>query len=299
MKIKFNERSAIEAMRNSGFVDENNIKKTIYDLAKYNFHVKGLDDKQNYKDILKYITEHCPNIIEAGIYKDIDECIRNAKKRDFRMVHEVCITQSELDFIKQLGDIKQEKAAFVMLAVAKYYNALKNTDYDSAFMTHTDICKMARITISKDERAIFMQFAYDKNVLYRHTYASSIVKKLTFISHDDSDPVVLRLKENDYDDLAYTYLAYLTPHKFRRCVSCGRWIRRDSKDRRICKNCSDKGIEEKSTIKEIQCIDCGEYVYVSIHDTETCRCEECNLIYQRKRNALKNKAYRERNKNKS
>ena len=137
---------------------------------------------------------------------------------------------------------------------------------------------MARITISKDERAIFMQFAYDKNVLYRHTYASSIVKKLTFISHDDSDPVVLRLKENDYDDLAYTYLAYLTPHKFRRCVSCGGWMRRDSKDRRICKDCADKGVEEQNTVKVVQCIDCGKAVYVSTLNTKTCRCEECQGV---------------------
>lgn len=278
MKIKFNERSAIEEMLSAGFVDENNIKKTIYDLAKYNFHVKGMDDQQSYNDILKYITERCPSIIEAGIYKDIDECIRNAKKRDFRMVHEVCITQSELNFIKQLGDIKQEKAAFVMLAVAKYYNILKNTDYDSAFMTHTDICKMARITIKKDDRAVFMQFAYEKNVLYRHTYASSTVKKLTFVSHDDSDPVVLRLKERDYDDLAYAYLAYLTPHKFRRCVSCGRWIRRDGKDRMVCKNCSDKTTEEKSPIKSVFCVDCGREIYVDIHNKRTCRCDECQEI---------------------
>ena len=74
---------------------------------------------------------------------------------------------------------------------------------------------------------------------------------MTFVSRDEDDKVILRLKENDFKDLAYTYLAYMTPHKFRRCVSCNRWIRRDSKDRRICKECSDKGVEEKKYMKKL------------------------------------------------
>lgn len=282
MKIKFNEQNAIETMRAVGFVDDNNIKKTIYDIAKYNFHIKQMDDKQNYNDILKYITEHCSNIVEAGIYKDIDECIKNCKKRDFCIINEVCITKSEMDFIKNLNDIREEKATFVMLAIAKYYNVLKNTDYDSAFINHTDICKMARITISKDDRDIFMRFAYTKGVLYKHSYASSIVKKLTFVSHDENDPIVLRLKEPDYNDLAYTYLAYLTPSKFRRCVSCGKYIKKTKDDKvRLCIDCAKKEEIEKNTVKEVQCIDCGKTIYISVFDSQTNRCEECYSVHRR------------------
>ena len=91
---------------------------------------------------------------------------------------------------------------------------------------------------------------------------------------------VLRLKVNDFKDLAYTYLAYKTPHQFRRCIVCNCWIKRDSKDRRLCKECSDKGIEEKNMIKEVQCIDCGKAVYVSTFDSQTNRCEECYSIYR-------------------
>lgn len=277
-EFKFNEQSTIESMIKVNFVDRNNITNTIYQLAKYNYHALNLSDKANYNHIVKYITENCDHIYEESIYKDIEGCIKNAKKYAFVSIDEVCITESELNVIRGLDDIKQEKAAFVLLAASKYFNVLGERDYDSVFLTNADICKMARITIPVKERDIFMQFAYDKGILHRHTWADSTIKKVAFVSHDENDKVVLRLKEDDFKDLAYTYLAYITPHKFRRCVSCNCWIRRDSKNRRICKDCADKGIEEKNTIKEIQCVDCGRSVYVSVFDSATCRCEECQAV---------------------
>ena len=299
MTFLFNEQSAVENMINMHVVDNDNVFVTIKDLARYNYFVNNMDNEENYNAILKYLQNNGTNINEENVYKIIDDCVKRAKKYPFKLVNEVCITQSELDFIKNLDNIKKEKIAFVLLASAKYYDATRDIKYHTAYMKNSDVCKLARITIPVAERNVFMQFAYDCGVLSRHSRAASTEKKVLFVSQDDNDEVVLRLTENDFRDLAYTYLAYITPHKYRRCVSCGSWMKKDSKDRRICKECSDKGIEEKNTIKEVQCVDCGKTVYVSIHDSETCRCEECNTIYQKARNARKNKAYRERNKDKA
>ena len=275
MTFLFNEQSAVENMINMRIVDNDNIFVTIKDLARYNYFVNNMEKEENYMSILKYLQNNGANINEENVYKMIDECVQRAKKYPFKLVEEVCITQSELDFIKRLDNIKQEKIAFVLLASAKYYDETRDIKYHTAYMQNSDICKLARITIPVAERNIFMQFAYDFGVLSRHSRAASTEKKVLFVSQDDNDKVVLRLKENDFKDLAYTYLAYITPHKFRRCVSCNCWIRRDAKDRRICKDCSDHGVEEKNTMKEIQCADCGKSVYISILNTKTCRCEEC------------------------
>jgi hypothetical protein len=153
-------------------------------------------------------------------------------------------------------------------------------------MKNSDICKLARVTIPSSDRNIFMQFAYDCGVLSKHSSAASTAKKVLFVSNDENDEIVLRLQENDFKDLAYTYLAYKTPRKFRRCVSCNCWIKKDSKDRRLCKDCSNKHKGEKSTVKEIQCVDCGSTVYVSIFNTKTCRCEECQNIVNKELNRI-------------
>ena len=234
-----------------------------------------MDKDNNYKSILKYLQKNGQNINEENVYNIIDLCVQRAKKHPFKQVSEVHITKNELQFIKNLNDIKQEKIAFVLLASAKYYDAVRDTKKNTAYMRNSDICKLARITIPAKDRDVFMQFAYDKMVLLRHSRAASIEKTVGFISNDENDKVVLKLKENDFKDLAYTYLAYKTPHKFRRCVVCNCWMKKDSKDRRLCKECSTKEEKEKSLIKEKQCIDCGKSVYVSIFDSKTVRCEDC------------------------
>ena len=275
MNFLFNEKSAIENMINMKVVDNDNIFVTIKDLARYNYFVYNMDKDNNYKSILKYLQKNGQNINEENVYNIIDLCVQRAKKHPFKQVSEVHITKNELQFIKNLNDIKQEKIAFVLLTSAKYYDAVRDTKKNTAYMRNSDICKLARITIPAKDRDVFMQFAYDKRVLLRHSRAASIEKTVGFISNDENDKVVLRLKENDFKDLAYTYLAYKTPHKFRRCVVCNCWMKKDSKDRRLCKECSTKEEKEKSLIKEKQCIDCGKSVYVSIFDSKTVRCEDC------------------------
>lgn len=275
MNFLFNERAAIENMIKMHIVDDDNIFGTVKDLARYNYFVYQMNKEDNYKSILKYLQDNGQNVNEENVYKLIDDCIQRAKKYQFRQVEEVCITRSELEFIKNLNDIKKEKIAFVLLASAKYYDAIRGTNYYTAYMKNSDICKLARVTIPVAERNVFMQFAYDCGVLSRHSRAASTEKKVLFVSQDDNDKVVLRLKESDFKDLAYTYLAYKTPHQFRRCIVCRGWMKKDSKDRQVCKECLDKESTENNSVKMIQCVDCGQSVYVSVFDSATCRCEAC------------------------
>lgn len=275
MNFLFNEQSAIENMIKMKIVDNDNIFVTIKDLARYNYFVNNMDNDDNYQSILKYLQKNSQNINEENVYDIIDSCVKKAKKHPFKQVDEVCITQSELQFIKNLDNIKQEKIAFILIASAKYYDAVRGTTKHTAYMRNSDICKLARVTIPVKDRNVFMQFAYDNGVLLRHSRAASTEKTVAFVSQDKNDKIILRLKESDFKDLAYTYLAYKTPHLFRRCIVCKCWIKKDSKDRQVCKECSKKECIEKNTIKLVTCIDCGKAVYVDIHNKRVCRCEDC------------------------
>ena len=296
MTFLFNEQSAIEKIIKMHIVDNNNIFVTIKDLARYNYFVNNMDNDDNYNSILKYLQKNCQNINEENVYKVIDECVKKAKKYQFRQVNEVCITKNELQFIKDLNNIKYEKIAFVLLAAAKYYDAVRGVENHTAYMRNADICKLARVTIPVKDRDAFMQFAYDCGILARHSRAASTEKKVLFVSQDDDDEIILRLTESDYKDLAYTYLAYKTPHRFRRCIVCGGWIKKDSKNRHVCKECSDKCDSEKNTVKVVECIDCGKPIYISILDSETIRCNECRTHHLKKIRREQNKRYYQRHK---
>lgn len=296
MNFLFNEQCAIENMIKMNFVDNDNIFSTIKDLARYNYFIKKMNDDDNYNSVLQYLQKNGQNINEENVYSIIDACVKKAKKYRFKQVNEILITKSELQFIRNLNDIKQEKVAFILLAIAKYYNALQESQNNTAYIRNSDICKLARVTIPAKDRDVFMQFAYDKGVLRRHNIAASTKKIVEFVSNNDDNAVVLRLKENDFKDIAYTYLAYKTPHLFRRCVACGGWMKKDSKDRRICKSCFDKDVIKNSNIKTIQCIDCGKSVYVDKFNSKTCRCDVCQNIATKGSWKEASKKYRNSNK---
>ena len=291
MNFLFNEQYAIENMIDMKVVDNDNIFTTAKDLARYNYFINNMDDDDNYKSILKYLQKNGQNINEENVYSIIDLCVKKAKKHPFKQVSEVCITKNELQFIKNLNDIKQEKVAFVLLASAKYYDVVRGTQKNTAYMRNSDICKLARVTIPVKDRDVFMQFAYDKCVLLRHSRAASTEKTVGFISNDENDKVVLRLKENDFKDLAYTYLAYKTPHQFRRCIVCRGWMKNDSKGRQVCKECSDKEVVEKNDFKPGICIECGQSFYVDIRNNTKCRCDACQDKRDKELKAIRNEKY--------
>ena len=61
---------------------------------------------------------------------------------------------------------------------------------------------------------------------------------------------------------------------------------------RMCPDCRNERDNKIKNIVKV-CIDCGCEFVCSVFATNTTRCKECNLIYKRKRNAEKNKTYRE------
>ena len=220
---------------------------------------------------------------------DIDNCLSRRNKK-------MPITKSKKEKPKNINDIKQEKIAFVLLASAKYYDIVRGTQKNTAYMRNSDICKLARITIPVKDRDIFMQFAYDKGVLLRHSRAASIEKTVGFISQDENDKVVLKLKESDFKDLAYVYMAWKNGGKgFTKCQKCGITIKQSkTKPRKYCDKCAEY---EPVGRKTVICVDCGKELVVDAMASKTCRCPECqkamDIILNREASKERMRKYRE------
>lgn len=296
INFKFNDRTDIEDKISKNYVNLENPEETIRDLARYNYHILSMNKEDNYDAILKYMTKNCVDFYEEMYFKIIYRNIASAKKYKFRNVNPVVITKSEMEKIISLNDIRKEKIAFVLLAVAKYYNNVSSDNNNRMYMSMSDLFKLSRVSIPCKERASYLHFAYQEGILAEHTFVGTNLKIVNFIDNDSE--MVMELTEPDYKELAYAYLNHKSGG-YRKCRGCGKLFKVNKKShmKLYCKECSQK--EETSDFKVIKCVDCGVDVVVNKFDTETCRCEECNLIYQRKRNAEKNKAYRERLKNKT
>ena len=248
-----------------------------------------MNKEDNYDAILKYMKANCTDFYEEKYFKIIYRNIASAKKYKFRNVAPVKITQSEIDKITSLNDIRKEKIAFVLLAVAKYYNNVSDDNNNRMYMSMSDLFKLARVSIPCKERAGYLHFAYQEGILVEHTFVGTNLKIVDFINNDSD--VVIELNEDDYKELAYTYLNHKSGG-YKRCKGCGRWfkMKKSSRGRLYCKECGHK--EDGNEFKVIQCIDCGIEFMVSHSNAETNRCESCYFEYRRKYKAEKERERR-------
>lgn len=282
IKFKFHEERDIADAVESNSMDFSNPRNVIWILALYYIKIKQVDVKNVLNLIVKYMSEHDPNFYYEQYLSDIKKCINKASKYEIKNVGTIKITTSEMDIIKSFDDIKKEKIVFVLVALAKYFNALYGHDRDCLFAKTSDIFKHARVVIPASERDYYLHFAYESGVLLPNFSVGANMQLVGIVSHKDDDEVVLELNEYDYKELAYTYLNY-KDGGYKRCATCGAWFKIKSSEPgtlycHLHKPKSTPPIEYK--VKT--CIDCGKEFYVSSKNNQSVRCEDCYSIYRRK-----------------
>lgn len=288
INFKFDDKTDIEEKIHSGYVNQKNPEETIRDLARYNHHVLKMKKEDNYDAILAYMTKNCIDFYEEKYFKIIYRNISSAKKYKFRSVAPVKITRAEIDKIVGLNDIRKEKIAFVLLAVAKYYNNVSSDNNNRMYISMSDLFKLARVAIPCKERAGYLHFAYEEGILVEHTFVGTNLKVVSFV--DDDSEIVLELKENDYKELAYAYLNYKNGG-YKYCKGCGKLFKmhKNAPGRLYCKECGQK--EEASELKTIKCVDCGEDLVVNVLNTKTCRCDVCQKELDKRLNRERQKRW--------
>ena len=257
MKFKgvcFDERRDLIAYVDSGILEEDHIGRTIYKRARYNYFIKNLTDKKNFNEIVEFVTSNSTvGITDFEIYEFVNKAINSAKKVGLKQVEHIYITQSELDFISNLDDIKLEKIAFVLLALAKYHNEVSGDDNDMVYIKLSEVKNMARINMNRVDFEYFYANLYDKGVLQHNTSPTSTIQIVDFVSHSSDDEVVFELKEIDYLELAYAYLSWKNDGVgYARCQKCGRLMRKgNTKPRKYCEECA-KDAERENTRERVR-----------------------------------------------
>lgn len=262
-------------------------------VTRYQLYVLGYADDDNYSYTVKWMSKHHDNFDESCYSKLISDAVKKAHKRPFFDVEDILITKSELAAIAALDNLRAEKILFVLLCMAKQQRVVYGFTNGLVKYSLPDLCKTARVSVPTDEREYILYELVKNGCLGYLKKNDTNCLMVNFV--DDDGEVELIVNEIDCKELAYVYLNWKNDGGYDRCEDCGRLFRKN-KHRKYCYECAKyKPVGDKV----ITCVDCGKEFSVNALNTESCRCEDCNIIYQRKRNAEKNKAYRERMKNQS
>ena len=237
----FNERAEHELLIKSHSVSRENVKSYIFMLAKYNFYIEKMDDNANYNAIVDYLKKFWSMFSGPDWHEYIEKSIKACKKYDYKLIDSIKITRKELEYIKSFNDIQLEKLLFIMLCIAKYDHFYSNSEDFWLNRSNSFIFNHARVHVRVKERLELLRKLYLVGAFDMSYKTGSANKKILYASKSDDEDVVLELTENDYKELAYTYLFYKNGFSgYVHCEKCGRLVKQKSNRQKFCNECSVK-----------------------------------------------------------
>lgn len=302
-------------------INKNTMNSVLFNLIWYAYYKVSTVEQDIIRYVEGWMREHKAPFHLSAYARAIKGYIKKMEDMPWREFDgTIKIRQSELDYISSFNDIKKEKILFAYLAIAKFKDEFRDAPSHWESEEDSVVFKMARVNIPARERDYYINSLYtDQNVLiYMNAKNDDASKRIDYISDNDEDPIVIELDENNYYELAYTYLNWKNNGGYKKCKKCGRLFRiktsplskssngvKGSKAQ-FCWNCTEEyeiKYKGKDTMaddyepKTVKCIDCGKTVYVeNYNDTETCRCAECREIHLKNLRREQNKRYYEQHK---
>ena len=298
----FSTKKCIDDVLN-GPVNKGTMSSVLFNLTWFAYYNISTEEEDIVAYIEQWMKDHT-NVFHLSAYaKAIRQYVKKMKKMPWRDIKDtVKVRKSELDYISSFDDIKKEKLLFCYLAVAKFMDMSRETPSHWESESDAAIFKMARVNIPILDRDYYIHdlIAGENGALIHFAYKNDdLSKRIDYISDDEDDEVVLELDEDSYRELAYTYLNWKNGGGFKKCKCCGRLFRvkmsignaigsdmGQASMSQYCRSCSQKKRETQHKGKDmsaldyeprkIQCIDCGEIVYIDNYkNNTTCRCMAC------------------------
>ena len=127
MSVVLNETKQAEYIIEKGEVGTKPTS-TLFLLGKYYRQKENLDKEQTVNKLNEFMAVNYKNYNSALWEEAIEDISKKANKYPLREITSIGITQSELDKIAELQNIKYEKLLFTMLCYAKLYNTISENN---------------------------------------------------------------------------------------------------------------------------------------------------------------------------
>lgn len=247
-------------------LNEERYAKTLYDgknseirsamakiryITRYLIHSECIDDETVYKLSVEWMKKYHDNFDESCYSNVISDAIKKAHQYSFYVIDSIKITQSELDIISSLNNLRAEKVLFVLLCMAKQQRMSNGFTNGLVKYSITELCKLARVSVPADDREYILYEIVQKGLLGYPKKNNTQCLIVNFINNEDD--VVLTLDETDCQELAYVYLNWKNDGKgYTRCQRCNRLIKQSkTKPRKYCEECA-KEVEKENSKERVR-----------------------------------------------
>lgn len=245
MPVVLNEKKQAEYIIEKGEVG-NKPTSTLFLLAKYYRQKENLNKEQTFNKLNEFMESNYKNYNSATWEDIIEDISKKANKYPLREIDYIEISQSEIEIIRNICNIKYEKLLFAMLCYAKLYNKISDKNNGWVNTDIKELFRVARVTVRyRNDKFLYLNDLETAGLISFSNKNDNLNLRVTFI--DDNSEAVLKV--DDFRELGYEYLNYIGDGKFIRCECCKRLFRTSSNNKINCNDCQREITKEKTRIR--------------------------------------------------
>lgn len=213
-------------------------------ITRYFIHSECRGDEEAYQYTVEWMKQHHDNFNESCYSNVISDAIKKAHQYPFYVIDNIRITQSELDIISSLDNLRAEKVLFVLLCMAKQQRLSNGFTNGLVKYAITELCKLARVSVPAEDREYILYEIVKQGLLGYPKKNNTQCLIVNFINNEDE--TVLTLDEVDCQELAYIYLNWKNEGKgYTRCQRCNRLMKQSkTKPKKYCEECAKESERE-------------------------------------------------------
>ena len=219
-------------------------------ITRYLVHSEGQNDEDVYQNTVAWMKKYHNNFDESCYSNVISDAIKKAHQYPFYIIDNIKITQSELDIISSLDNLRAEKVLFVLLCMAKQQKLSNGFTNGLVKYSITELCKLARVSVPAEDREYILYEIVKRGLL---GYPKKNDTQCLIVNFMGLDSVVLELDETDCQELAYVYLSWKNNGKgYTRCERCNRLMKQSkTRPKKYCEICG-KEVERENTRERVR-----------------------------------------------
>lgn len=213
MSIVLNEYEWAERMISNHELGKKPIE-TLNRVAKY--YLENRYSKREIRKLLDtFLTQCDPSVSLVHWSETLDRVAKNVGKFPLIRLDGVRITQKELDKIESLGGKQVRRLAFTLLCVAKYWDAVSESNNHWVNSPDKEIMQMANINTSIKRQSLMFAELRDAGLIKFSKKIDNLNVQVLFI-----EPGETAIHIQDFRNIGYQYLKHYGAPYFD-CVNCG------------------------------------------------------------------------------
>jgi len=239
MKLELNEINKVNTIIKEGLVDDKP-SATIRLLARY-YHQQGMDIGQIIKIIDAFMLKNYSHKYNSVTWEDmIEGTVKNAIKNNkcLMQVNDVNITETEINYIKSLGNDKFQKLAFTYLVYAKILNQMNSLNSNwIGGKYRNEIFKDAHVKeLGKDQLKTIHNMSKCNILKLSKDIANNSISVDNYIDEDSSIIWII----DDFRELGLQWMQYKGDESIKKCECCNKRfkLKTSNSNQKYCKECA-------------------------------------------------------------